>query len=46
MINTLLTGVAFDMMKMLRKIRETDIRVLNEFIENLAWKSQILIKFC
>ena len=46
MINTLLAGAAFNMMKMLRKIRESVICVLNELIEKLVWKYQILIKYC
>jgi len=46
MINTLLAGAAFNMMKMLRKIRESVICVLNELIEKLIMNYQILIKYC
>ena len=46
MINTLLAGAAFNMMKMLRKIRVSVISVLNELIEKLIWKFQIKLKYC
>lgn len=46
MINTLLAGAAFNMMKMLRKIRDVVICVLNEIIEKSVWKCQILINYC
>ena len=45
MINTLMAGAAFNMMKMLRKIRESIICILNEFFEKLFWKYQIQIKY-
>jgi len=45
MINTLLAGAAFNMMKMLRKIRKSVICVLNELIEKLIWKYQMQLKF-
>jgi len=40
MINTLLAGAAFNMMKMLRRIREAVICVLNKLIEELIRKYQ------
>jgi IS5 family transposase len=46
MINTLLAGAAFNMMKMLRKIRESVICVLNELIEKLIRNYQILTNYC
>jgi transposase, IS5 family len=46
MINTLLAGAAFNMMKMLRKIRESIICVLNELFEKLIWEYQISLKYC
>jgi IS5 family transposase len=46
MINTLLAGAAFNMMKMLRKIRESIICVLNELLDKLVREYQILIKYC
>src|SRR4030066_1428977 len=46
MINTLLAGAAFNMMKMLRKIREYIICVLNELIEKLVRNYQVLINYC
>ena len=46
MINTLLAGAAFNMMKMLRKIRESVICVLNEFIEKLIRNYQLLVNYC
>jgi len=46
MINTLLAGAAFNMMKMLRKIRESVICVLNELIERLVWNYQVLSNYC
>jgi len=46
MINTLLAGAAFNMMKMLRKIRESVICVLNEFIERLVRNYQVLVNYC
>ena len=46
MINTLLARAAFNMMKMLRKIRVSVISVLNELIEKLIWKFQIKLKYC
>jgi IS5 family transposase len=45
MINTLLAGAAFNMMKMLRKIRESFICVLNELLENLIFKYQMHLKY-
>jgi len=45
MINTLLAGAAFNMMKMLRKIRESVICVLNELFENLTRKYLVLINY-
>jgi IS5 family transposase len=45
MINTLLAGAAFNMMKMLRKIRESVICVLNELLENLIFKYQLYLKY-
>jgi hypothetical protein len=46
MINTLLAGAAYNMMKMLRKIRESVICVLNELIERLVWNYQVLSNYC
>jgi hypothetical protein len=46
MINTLLAGAAFNMMKMLRKIRESVICVLNELIERLIRNYQVLTNYC
>jgi len=46
MVNTLLAGAAFNMMKMLRKIRESVICVLNEFIEKLIRNYQLKINCC
>jgi len=46
MINTLLAGAAFNMMKMLRKIRESVICVLNELIERLVRNYQVLANYC
>jgi IS5 family transposase len=46
MINTLLAGAALNMIKMLRKIRESIICVLNELLDKFVWKYQILIKYC
>jgi IS5 family transposase len=46
MINTLLAGAAFNMMKLLRKIRESVISVLNELIEKLIRNYQILTNYC
>jgi len=46
MINTLLAGAAFNMMKMLRKIRESIIYVLNELIKKLTKEYQMLINHC
>jgi IS5 family transposase len=46
MINTLLAGAAFNMMKMLRKIRESIICVLNELIEKLIRNYQVLTNYC
>lgn len=45
MINTILAGAAFNMMKILRRIRESVISVLNELIEKLIWKYQIQLKY-
>ncbi len=45
MINTLLVGTAFNMMKMLRKIRESVICVLNEIIEKLIWNYHIQFNY-
>jgi IS5 family transposase len=46
MINTLLAGAAFNMMKMLRKIRKSIICVLNEIVKILTQEHQILINYC
>ena len=46
MINTILAGAAFNMMKMLRKIRESIICVLNELVKELAQKYLMLINYC
>jgi IS5 family transposase len=46
MINTLLAGAAFNMMKMLRKIRKSIIYVLNELIEKLVRNYQVLVNYC
>jgi IS5 family transposase len=46
MINTLLAGAAFNMMKMLRKIRESVICVLNELIEKLIGNYLVLTNYC
>jgi len=46
MMNTLLAGAALNMMKMLRKIRESIICVLNELIEKMYRNYQILINYC
>jgi IS5 family transposase len=46
MINTLLAGAAFNMIKMLRKIRESVISVLNELIEKLVRNYQLLSNYC
>jgi IS5 family transposase len=46
MINTLLAGAAFNMMKMLRKIRESVICVLNELIKRLVRNYQVLTNYC
>jgi IS5 family transposase len=46
MINTLLAGAAFNMMKMLRKIRKSIICVLNEIVKILTREYQILINYC
>ena len=45
MINTLMAGAAFNMMKMLRKIRESVICALNELIEKLIWKYQMQLYY-
>ena len=45
MINTILAGAAFNMMKILRRIRESVISVLNELIEKLIWKYQIQLNY-
>jgi transposase, IS5 family len=46
MINTLLAGAAFNMMKMLRKVRESVICVLNGLIERLVRNYQVLTSCC
>ena len=46
MINTLLAGAAFNMMKMLRKIRESIICVLNKLIGKLVRNYQVLTNYC
>ena len=46
MINTILAGAAFNMMKMLRKIRESIICVLNELIKKLTQKYRVQINYC
>lgn len=43
MINTLMAGAAFNMMKMLRKIRESLICILNELFTKLFWKFQMQV---
>ena len=45
MINTLMAGAAFNMMKILRRIRESIIYVLNELFEKLFWKYHIQLKY-
>lgn len=45
MINTILAGAAFNMMKILRRIRESVISVLNELIEKLIWNYQIQLRY-
>jgi len=45
MINTLMAGAAFNMMKMLRRIRESIICILNELFENLFWNYQIQLRY-
>ena len=46
MINTLLAGAAFNMMKMLRRIRKSVICVFNEIIEEMFWKYLIQKIYC
>jgi len=46
MINTILAGAAFNMMKVLRKIRKSIICILNELFENPTNKYPILINCC
>jgi transposase, IS5 family len=46
MINTLLAGAAFNLMKMLRKIRESIICVLNEIVKILTQEYYILTNNC
>jgi transposase, IS5 family len=46
MINTLLEGAAFNMMKMLRKIRESILYVLNEIVKILTQEYQFLVNYC
>ena len=46
MINTILAGAAFNMMKMLRKIRKSIICVLNEIVKLLTQEYQILVNYC
>ena len=46
LINPHLAGAAFNMMKMLRKIRESVICALNELIEKLICKYQMQLKYC
>lgn len=45
MINTLLAGAAFNMMKMLRKIREAIIFVFNQIFSNWSVKYLILVHY-
>jgi len=45
MINTLLAGAAFNMMKMLRKIREAIIFVFNQIFSNWSVKYLILVRY-
>jgi hypothetical protein len=45
MINTLLAGVAFYIMKMLRKIRKSIICILNQTINYWLGKSVILVYY-
>ena len=45
MINTLLAATAFNMMKMLRKIRESIIFVLNQILDFLLTDCLILVKY-
>jgi IS5 family transposase len=46
MINTILAGAAFNMMKMLRKIRKSIICVLNEIAKILTREYRILVNYC
>jgi len=46
MINTLLAGAAFNMMKILRKIRESVINVLIEIIEKMIWGYRNQLNYC
>jgi len=43
--NTLMAGAVFNMMKILRRIHEYIIYVLNELFEKLIWKYQIRINY-
>lgn len=43
MINTLHSGISFNMMKMLQKIYESAILVLNDIVEKMIWKCKIQI---
>ncbi|MFA5818702.1 MAG: hypothetical protein WC854_05435 [Bacteroidales bacterium] len=46
MINTLVAGAAFNMMKMLREIRESIICVLNEIVKILTQEYHMLTNYC
>src|SRR4030043_367010 len=46
MINTILAGAAFNMMKMLRKIRKSIICVLSEIVKILTQEYRILVNYC
>ena len=46
MINTLLAGAAFNMMKMLRKIRGSILCALNDIVKILTQEYQSLINYC
>ncbi len=45
MINTLMAGAAFNMMNMLRKIRESVICILNKLFTKLFWIFQLRLKY-
>jgi hypothetical protein len=45
MINTPMAGAAFNMMKVIRRMRESILRILNELFEKLIRKYQIRTKY-